>query len=324
MSQMANNNLKEVFQLSLQDELERMIQLNMKSIMYQSLSDEDVEQLAIKIGLLPLEYRSMLFFRYCFINEPSEIDRLLEIENSIGKLRYIQKMLSRLIGLNGSWIDEASMERACKIALIEETKDYSNIEILYKPNYSKPFRRKLKNIRIKKDFNKVLRRIAKSAAVFILVCILSFCSVLAVNAETREKVFDWIIEVFEKFSIITPQGIDEGNNSEELRSLKMNYIPTGFELVDVHKGRNMLIYNYSGDSDQEFDVKLFTSLGKNKSYYDTEGAKIDEFTFKGSQAYMWQTNEIIYLIWYEDGIECHVIGNLDKDTILKVAENILK
>src|SRR5699024_6785987 len=120
------------------------------SIIYQSLSDEEVEQLAIKIGLLPSEYRSILFFRYCFNNTPSETDRLLEMENSIGKLRYIQKMLSALMEINNSWIDDNSMERACKIALSEDTKHYSNIGILHKPSYSNDFRRKLKDIKIGK------------------------------------------------------------------------------------------------------------------------------------------------------------------------------
>ena len=87
----------------------------------------------------------------------------------------------------------------------------------------------------------------------------------------------------------------------------------------------MLIYNYSADNNQEFDIKLFASSGENKSYYDTEGVDIEEVIFKGSQAYMWQqADEIIYLIWYQDDIECHIIGNLDKDDILKIAENILK
>ena len=39
---------------------------------------------------------------------------------------------------------------------------------------------------------------------------------------------------------------------------------------------------------------------------------------------MWQIDEMIYLIWQQDEIECHVSGNLNKDEIFKVAENILK
>ena len=86
----------------------------------------------------------------------------------------------------------------------------------------------------------------------------------------------------------------------------------------------MPIYIYSADYNQEFDIKLFASSSENKSYYDTEGIEIEEITFKGSQAYMWQIDDMAYLVWYQDGIECHIIGNLNKDVILKVAENISK
>lgn len=321
---MANNILKEVCELSLQDELQTVTKLDMNSITYQSLSDEQVNQLAIKIGLLPSEYRNILFFRYCFNNTPSETDKILEIQNAIGKLRYIQKMLSVLMGLKSSWIDDNSMERACRIALIEDIKEYNDTPILHKPNYSKIFTRKLKDIKIKQNPDNIFMLLAKRIAIFILVCILSFSTVLAVNAEAREKVFDWIIEVFEKFSIITPQYIDEGNNSVELTSLKISHIPIGFELSYIHEGRNMLVYDYLGENNKKLTIKLFASSGENKSYYDTEGIEIKEIIFKGVQAYMWQTNEMIYLIWHQDGIECHIIGNLNKDEILQVAENISK
>lgn len=316
--------MKEVCQLSFQNELETITKLNMNSIKYQSLTDEQVDQLAMKIGLLPLEYRNILFFRYCFNNPPSKTEKILEIENVIGKLCYIQKMLSTFMGLKNSWIDDNSMKKACEIALIEDTKDYDNTLALHKPNYSKTFRRKLKDIKIKQNPNNIFMLIAKRVAIFILICILSFSAVLVVNAEAREKVFGWAIEVLEKFNIFIPQYIDENNNSVDLTSLKINYILTGFELMDIHKGRNMLIYSYSADSNQEFDIKLFASSGENKSYYDTEGVEIEEIIFKGSQAYMWQADEITYLIWYQDGIECHIVGNLNKDEILKVAENISK
>ena len=321
---MAKNIWKEVFQLSLHDELERMIQLNMNSIIYQPLSDQEVEQLAIKIGLLPLDYRNILLLRYCFNNNPSEIEKILEIENTIGKLRYIQKMLSSFIGLNSLWIDDNSMERACKITLIEDIKEYNDTSILNKPNYSKIFRQKLKDIKIKQNHDNIFMLVAKRVAVFLLVCILSFSAVLAVNIEAREKAFGWIIQVFEKFSIITLQGTDADMNSVELTSLKINYIPIGLELMDIHKGRNMLVYDYLGENNQKLTIKLFASSGENKSYYDTEGVQIEEIIFKGFQAYMWQTNENIYLIWYQDGIECHITGNLNEDEILRVAESISK
>lgn len=83
--------------------------------------------------------------------------------------------------------------------------------------------------------------IAKRADIFILVVFLSFSAVLAVNAEAREKVFDWIIEEFPKFSVFISEDIDQDKVSDELTSFTINYIPEGFELVDINEGRKMLI-----------------------------------------------------------------------------------
>lgn len=43
-------------------------------------------------------------------------------------------------------------------------------------------------------------------------------------------------------------------------------------------------------NNKEFDIKLSIVSGENKSYYDTENAYIEEFIFKGSQAYIWQAD----------------------------------
>lgn len=322
MSKIANDIMKDVCLLSFKDELEKISILNVSNINYQTLNEEQMNQLAIKIGLLPLEYRNILFFRYCFNITPSETDKILGIENAKGKLRYTQKMLSSFMGLDGLWIDDSSMKRACEIALVEDTKDYDNTQTLHKLKYSKLFKRKLKDINIKQNPKDIFISLAKRAAVILLVCFLSFSSILVVNAEAREKVFDWIIEVFPRFSVFTPKNIYENANTVELTSLKINYIPNGFEMVDIHEGRSMLIYEYLSDNDQELIIKLLSPNGKGKSYYDTENAEIEEFIFKDSKAFIWHIDKMTYLIWHQDGIECHISGSLSKEEILKVAENI--
>jgi len=109
----------------------------LNNIRYQPLSVEQIKQLARKISLLPLEYRNILFLGYCFNSTPHEIDTTLEIENSISKLIYVQKALCGFMGLENSRIHHDCMKSACQKAIIEETKDYENIEPLHKPNYSK-------------------------------------------------------------------------------------------------------------------------------------------------------------------------------------------
>ena len=58
--------------------------------------------------------------------------------------------------------------------------------------------------------------------------------------------------------------------------------------------------------------------------YGTEGAEVEEIILKGFQGYIWKTDEMTYLIWHQYGVEFHIVGNLNKDEISKVAKNILK
>ncbi|HHX62356.1 MAG TPA: DUF4367 domain-containing protein [Epulopiscium sp.] len=324
MPKTANDMMKEVCQLSLQNEFKRIAKLNISNIKYQSLSSGQAQQLARKIALLPSEYRNILLFHYCFNSIPNEIDKVLEIENAISKLPYVQKMLSGLMGLEDLWIDEGSMQKASQIVLTEMAKDYENVEVLHRPDYSKEFRQKLKTIKIKRNPKRMLMLMAKRAAVFILVCILSISAALVVNVEAREKMLGWIIQVYPEFNIFIQQNINDDNDLVKLTDLRINYIPEGFELMDIHQGRKMLIYDYLSVDNKVLTIKFSDPSSEGKSYYDIEGVEIEEIMFKGSEAYTWETDVMTYFLWHQDGIECHISGNLNKEEIIRVAENISK
>lgn len=316
--------LKDVFDISFQEELKKVSSMDISNIIYNLLSDEDVGILAEKINFLPMDYRNILLFRYCFEHTPTEVDKILEIRDSKEKLRYSHRLLSNLMGIDNSLIDNDSMKKACDMALLEDRKDYDNIQIVEKPKYSKEFRRRLRDIRINQNPNNIFTTIAKRVAIVIIVSIISFSAVLTVNAEMREKVFSWIVERFEEYSIFTPRNSNENGNEVDLSSYKINYLPSSFELKYIHQGHSMLIYEYSNEDNQELTIRFLSASGKGRSYYDTENAIIEEFIFKESQAFTWQTDTLTYLIWQEDGTECHVSGNLSQEEILKIAENISK
>lgn len=324
VSNTVNDAMKSVSELALQSRLKNLSLIDMSTIVYSSLSPDQIDKLAVKINLLPSEYQNILFFRYCFESTDYQIDNLLEIENTKDKLLYIQDFLSKIMKLENSWIDDNSLRKSCRLALEESMKDYNNIEALHQPTYSKSFRRKLKDIKIPQNPNRILMIIAKRVAIFVLVCFLGFSTVLAVNAEVREKFFDWIVETFPKFSIFVPENINKDIDIIDLKLLRINYVPTGFKLTNINEGNNMLIYNYFSEDDKKLDISFFTSLRKGESFYDTENIEIEEFVFKESNAYMWQTDKMTYLLWYQDRIECHIVAHLDKDEVIKIAENIFK
>ncbi|MEG2511816.1 MAG: DUF4367 domain-containing protein [Acetivibrio sp.] len=314
--------MKEVSGLLLQKELQRLMEADTNGIVYQSLSMEQSNKLARKITLLPLEYQHILFLKYYFKNSVFEIDKIFDIENIKGKLLYVEKMLSRHIGLGSSWIDRVSLEKACELALKDYMKDYYNQEEGYKPNYSKVFRRKLKNIKSAQKPYEIYKIIAKRIAIFILVSILGFSSVLAINVEAREKFFHWIMETFPKFSTLKSQNISD-DNFFDLMSVEINYIPKGYELQNVKEGKKVLVNNYLTENNQKLTIRLFISSNEKLSHYDTENAEVEEFILKDSQAYIWKTDQLTYLLWYQDGIECHISGSLDKNEMIRIAENII-
>ena len=323
MSSTTSDVMQKVSELALQSRLQKLSEMDMSAIKYNSLSEEQIDILAVKINLLPIEYQNILFFRYCFGNKYNEIDNLLGIENTKEKLLYIQDSLSRIMKSENLWIDDNSLKKSCKLALKESMKDYNNVEILHRPTYSKSFRKKLKGIKIIQNPNRIFAVIWKKVAVLVLVCFLSFSTVLVVNADVREKFFGWVVETFPKFSIFTPESIEEDNSSDDSVSFKINYVPEGFQLQDVQVFRNMSVYKYSNDND-ELIIHFYSSERKGKSYYDTENVEVEEFVFKDSPALTWQTDKMTYLIWYQDDVECHIYGSINKEEIFKIAENITK
>lgn len=320
MLQIHKKKIRDLFEISLQQEIQRLSIIDKSGIKYQSLSDEQINELVERISVLPDEYRNILYSKYCFEDIPSMTEKILGIESALGKSRYIQKLLSIALGLTDSWIDDLSMKKASQRALEEEINGFDSIEINYKPNYSKEFRKKLKGIKVSSNINRFYLVIAKRVAILILICGLSFATALAVNAEVREKAVDWIIETFPKFTIFTSKYEDTENKLVELTSIQVKYIPEGFVLKETNIGKKMLVYNYSNSNEQRITILL--SYEESRSYLDTEDAAIEEFQFKGTTAYIWKADEITYLIWHQDGIKCQVSGNVDKKETIKIAENI--
>jgi hypothetical protein len=316
--------MKNIGDLSLESELQSLSKLDLNKIAYQSLSTEQIDILAKKISYLPARYNNLLFYRYCFNNNFSELNEFFQIDSSELELLYIKKMLSSYMSLNNSWIYEKSMKEACQLALKDSMKEYDNIEISEESNNSNIDINKLTSNKIKKNSKNVFVLIAKSAAALILVCFLGFSSIVVVNAEVREKLVSWIVEVFPKYSSFKSKSEDKDNTKVDLKSLKINYVPNGFELIEINELRNMLIYNYLSENDEELIIKFL--YPNKKSYFNTENAVVKELVFKDQQSFLWETDEVINFIWHQDGMDCSIFASLSigKDEVIKIAENIKK
>lgn len=321
MSSMFESLMQDVCKQALVNDIAKFDRFDFNDISVRPITAEEILTLAQKITALPLEYMNTLFFRYCFNFSPEDTDAMLETTHSVGRLRYARNMLSSFMGLEGALVDDHSMKLACEAALSTYVaQDVSNV--LRIPKYSNVFRKKLSVIKAAQKSTSMAIAIVKRVAVFILVCAISFSTALVANAKWREKFLNWAIETFPKFSIFTTQ-TTESPASIVLKQddISFGYLPEAYTLSDIFEGRTMLVYDFLNDGGDKSLTISFAKAGV-KSYYDTENSEIKSVIFKNAEAFTWQTDKMTYFVWVQDNIECHISGNIDYDTIVKIAENV--
>lgn len=321
------NKIDEIFskaaKSSYEKELKELSTLNLEEISYKILSEGEIIKLSEKILSLPIEYKNIVFSRYSFNLTPIETEKTYEIVDAKEKLLYIRRLLSRSLKLKGKWIDDTSMELASNMALKGYTGELNEENFKEKPKYSRNFKKSIRDLNIKIE-NK-FARIAKRVAMIFLVVGISFTLFLATNVQAREKFFDWIVEKYEQYSIFTPETINEDYiDKVGIDELKINYIPDGFELDKVQKGKVSMIYKYINIDEQFFYLQINEVMSIAESHSkDTENAEIESRFIKDSDAFYWE-HDIKYLLWQQNGVECFISGNIEKDELIKIAENISK
>lgn len=321
MSSIFNSIIQEACSASLQTEYESLEKLDFNAYQTKTLSQNNIQVLSQKISALPTEYLNIVFFRYCFEFSSSDTSNILKIDNVVGKLRYIKKMLSSFMNLNKLIIDDSSMKQASLITLQQYT-SVNEIETMGRPHYSTEFRNKLKMIKSSQS-SKVITLIIKRVAVFILACAISFSTVLVANAELRERFFNWVIDTFPKFSIFVPQNSDLSSQQIDvtLKDFIIGYLPENFAFKDKTEMRSMIIYHYIDSDDRSLSITFADGVRFHK---DTEEAIINELPFKNDIAVWWERDSITHFIWIQDDTQCNITAELPIDEVIKIAENIKK
>ena len=110
-----------------------------------------------------------------------------------------------------------------------------------------------------------------------------------------------------------------GKATESKYSIKLNYIPDGFILTDSSESRSISTYRYSCN-DKYFDVDK--SIVPDTLSIDTENADTQYIDINGCKAFISIKPNIVILTWTNNNILYAVNGNIDKETLIKIAENM--
>lgn len=126
--------------------------------------------------------------------------------------------------------------------------------------------------------------------------------------------------ILNKFSNHSEYSVASTGNAKNVESLNVNYVPDGFKLVEKDTNKFGYIYEYR-HNDKIFTVeKTMIDIQIN---FDTEKYGSEEIEISGIKAICYRPDDDIYGIIFNNGEYVFSIsGNLSKDELVKIAQNI--
>ncbi len=156
------------------------------------------------------------------------------------------------------------------------------------------------------------------AAAFVILAVIAVTSVMSVDA-WRAKLLNFFIKPSETNTEVRYEEDAPTDGIEFSEMVTLDYIPVGMQITEERKGKKDVALLFS--KGEEF-FKLRVSKTVSVSYIDTEDKTTEKISLNGTEAYLLTTEKEYVLKWNRENKAYTLIGNLDKETLLKIAENI--
>ena len=284
------------------------------------LSDDQIGSAADKILNLPDAFQEVLMSRMCFGFSERETEEIFGIVNPKKLFDSARIILGYSLMLQErEKISLDSLKHACELAL-----DTFSAQVNSNTGKGQPFHNKAvlkKFIRSRKKITPSMLFVRR-ASIFLAGVLITGVMALTVSAALRERVYQWLVNVYEKyssFSIVT-------ENSEMIASIDLNqisfgFMPDGFELVEKYVDDAMLFVKYINPDNKQVYLRVVIP---NDEAIDanTEGVTIEQVIINNHEANYWMKNGVTYLLWEEKGHLFAMYTEFELETATKIAENI--
>lgn len=288
------------------------------------LFDTQINILADKISILPDSYQEALISRMCFGLSAEETGEIFGMPNPSKIFNSAQITLGYSLALKpGERISSTSLKKACNFALsafVAKIKE----EAAQQPEFQN--KKKMKRFLQWHKHNKMslARLFLKRAVIFVVGVLLFGITAFTVNAAIQKKFFNWVVSVYEKFSSFSIAAGNETNVTSPIgdsKQISFGYVPEGFELTKENGGYRRINLQYNDQNGMRIFLTVTASDGT-KQGLNTEDAVIEEIYINGQEALFWIKNETTFIVWEQQGYLFSLITELNRETAVKIAENI--
>ena len=191
-------------------------------------------------------------------------------------------------------------------------------------NFSRDFDKRIKRLRRSVGLRAQAAGIGKAARntalTLAVVLSLSFCALLT-QQEVSAAVENVIRKTFSDHDLLTFRGEEQAEFDD---SERLGYVPEGYELMQINYGGGCVTMQYLGVGS---DLFVFTYSSADGSFFAMDNERHDyvEETINGQLYYFYlaaEEGEDNSAIWYKDNCSYCISGQLSKEEIVKIAENI--
>lgn len=159
-------------------------------------------------------------------------------------------------------------------------------------------------------------------AVAFLVATMMTATVAMAVPEIREKVFQMVREIYEKYSNIHYEQLDESYAAGEFVQYRLTYIPEGFvQTQDQNVGES----HYERYKNTDGLVITFSQVRLEKAIFDVDTEKTEpvEISLIDNQTAWYVGNSSWKVIYWDKGEYSFTLsGHLTKDELVKIANSM--
>lgn len=188
-----------------------------------------------------------------------------------------------------------------------------NEEIVFSPGHIDAVNPIFQNERNNKNRHKVKVNLLFIAIVTVITILLSVFTAYAF----RERILNILVEET-RLGAIFHYKSDEEDTFEKF-DINVGFIPHNFEETQKYNDINDCLIMYAHDE----EYIIIDKMNAPDSYaLDTEDAEIKYIDINGNEAMFIIKDDVSIITWDKNEFVFSVSGNIDKDTLVKVARNI--
>lgn len=199
--------------------------------------------------------------------------------------------------------------------------DLPNNEELEKITFTEKFEKKMQKLikSQKKPYYNMTNSVGKRFACVIAAVIILFTMMMSVSA-IREPFIKFIVETFDKYSAIY-FAEKPTQATKPFERIIPEYIPDGFEITTDSNYDIYSFIEYKNETGNIFTLQQ-RYCDENHMLIDTENAQPQKILINNEEAIYYEKSDTKYLVFAKEEYCFILIGNLEKEEIIKIAESI--